>query len=200
MCTCPRRVRVLFLNGMKRLWVVLILILAFFGLADSAYLAQSALSGTSLLCNIQNLSGCNVVAASEYSRLFGIPLAIYGVVFYSAVFMLAALELALYNLLLRRALQVASVIGVLSSLYFVFVQKFFIGAFCIYCFVSAVIALLILVCASLIEPIRKLTGKDVQPPPFSKGQGTQAPAKATPSAQSNSGAAPRATLQMPPSP
>lgn len=185
---------------MKRLWVVLILILAFFGLADSAYLAQSALSGTSLLCNIQNLSGCNVVAASEYSRLFGIPLAIYGVVFYSAVFILAALELVLYNRLLRRVLQVASVIGVLSSLYFVFVQKFFIGAFCIYCFVSAVIALFILVCASLIEPIPKLTRKDV-PPPFSKGHGgTRAPAKAVSSASAHSAtAAPRAALQMPPS-
>lgn len=185
---------------MKRLWVVLILILAFFGLADSAYLAQSALSGTSLLCNIQNLSGCNVVAASEYSRIFGIPLAIYGVVFYSVVFILAALELVLYNRPLRRVLQVTSIIGVLSSLYFVFVQKFFIGAFCIYCSVSAVIALLILVCASFIEPIRKLTREDVQPPPFSKGSDTQVPTKTTSSGQPHSGTTTsRTVLKMPPS-
>lgn len=188
---------------MKRLWVVLILLLAFFGLADSAYLAQSALSGASLLCNIQNLSGCNAVAASEYSRLFGIPLAIYGVVFYSAVFILAALELVLYNRLLRRVLQAASIVGVLSSLYFVFVQKFFIGAFCIYCFISAVITLLILVCASLIEPIRTSAGKDGQPPQAPKGQGTRTSVKASPSSSSAqphvTGTAPRATLQMPPS-
>lgn len=181
---------------MKRLWVVLILLLAFFGLADSAYLAQSALSGTSLLCNIQNLSGCNVVAASEYSRLFGIPLAIYGVVFYSVVFILAALELLLYNRVLRRVLQVAAVVGVLFSLYFVFVQEFLIGAFCIYCFVSAVITLFILVCASIIEPIRT-SGEGNLPPP-NLPHGSDEPAFAPPASSGTAGTVPRAALQMPP--
>ena len=61
---------------MKRIGVVFILIFAFFGLADSSYLAQHELSGEPLICDIQNLSGCNIVTASQYSRLFGIPLAL----------------------------------------------------------------------------------------------------------------------------
>ncbi len=140
---------------MKRAGVVLILVLAFCGLADSAYLTQHELTGTPLICNIQNLSGCNTVAESQYSSIFGIPLAEFGVLFYSIVFVLAALELFLFDRLLRRLLQGAALVGVLASLYFTGVQIFLIGAFCIYCTVSALITLFILIFASLIEPVRR---------------------------------------------
>jgi uncharacterized membrane protein len=144
---------------MKRLGVVGILILAFLGLADSAYLAEHEASGTPLLCNIQNFSGCNVVATSQYSHIFGIPLAEFGVLFYSIVFVLAALELVIFDRLLRRVLQMAALIGVAASLYFTLVQIFFIGAFCIYCLASALITVFILILASLIEPV----GRNVRP-------------------------------------
>ncbi|MHB8710196.1 MAG: vitamin K epoxide reductase family protein [Minisyncoccota bacterium] len=138
---------------MKRAGVVGILILAFCGLADSAYLAQHEASGTPLFCNIQNLSGCNIVASSQYSHIFGMPLAEFGVLFYSIIFVLAALELIILDRLLRRVLQVAALIGVIASLYFSLVQIFLIGAFCIYCLASALIALLVLILAGLIEPV-----------------------------------------------
>jgi len=144
-------------NGMKRLGVVAILVLAFLGIADSTYLTQSELSGTPLLCNIQNLSGCNAVASSEYSRVFGVPLAEFGILFYSVLFILAALELVIFDQLLRRALQAIALIGVIASLYFTFVQMFLIGAFCIYCLASALITLLVLVFATFIEPLTKRT-------------------------------------------
>ncbi len=147
---------------MKRIGVVCILILAFFGLANSAYLAQQKASGEPLICNIQSFFGCNIVTASEYSKLFGIPLAEYGVLFYGILFVLAALELVIFDRLLRRFLQVISFIGVIFSIYFIFVQVFFIGAFCIYCFTSAVISFLILVFASFIEPVRI---KELHSPP-----------------------------------
>jgi len=140
---------------MKRAGVVFILILAFFGLADSAYIAQTEASNTPLICNVDNLSGCNIVASSPYAHLFGIPLAEYGVVFYSLIFILAALELALFNRLLRRIIQGISLIGVVASLYFTLIEIFVINALCIYCLVSAFITLLVLIVASFIEPIRK---------------------------------------------
>lgn len=152
------------LCGMKRMGVLIILILAFSGLADSAYLAQHELSGTPLLCNIQNFSGCNTVASSQYSHLFGIPLAEYGVLFYAILFVLAALELAIFDRFLRRVLQAVSLIGIISSLYFTSIQIFFIGAFCIYCLASAVIAFLIFGFASFIEPFGKRDRRNPQPP------------------------------------
>lgn len=140
---------------MKRAGVVLILLLALFGLADSIYLAQSNLNGTPLLCSADGLSDCNAVTASEYSRLFGVPIAELGVLFYGIVFVLAALEIVIFDQLLRRALQALSLVGILSSLYFTFIQKFIIGAFCTYCLASTLVALLIFIFASLIEPLRR---------------------------------------------
>ena len=153
---------------MKRFAVGGILALAFLGLADSLYLAESAETGTPLICDVQNLTGCNIVAASQYSRVFGIPLAEYGVFFYGVLFVLAAIELALYNRFLRRTLQAVAVLGVLFSLYFSALQLFVINAFCIYCIASAIIALLVLICASAIEPIRvrKEAPPSVQPHPY----------------------------------
>lgn len=140
---------------MKRIGVVGILILAFCGIANAAYLAKSESTGTPLICDIQNLSGCNVVVNSQYSHLFGIPLAEYGVLFYGILFVLAALELVLFDRLLRRVLQGISLIGILASLYFTGVQVFLIGAFCVYCLASSFIALLIFILASLIEPLNR---------------------------------------------
>lgn len=157
---------------MKRVGVVCILVLAFAGLADSTYLAQHEASGEPLLCNIQNLSGCNVVVASEYSRVFGISLAEYGVFFYSVLFVLAALELVIFDRFLRRVLQVISFIGVVSSLYFIIVQMFFIGAFCIYCLASAIITLIIFICAGFIEPMKK-NSKNALPPTIAPSPSTK---------------------------
>ena len=86
--------------------------------------------------------------------MFGIPLAEYGTLFYGILFVLAALELVIFDKLLRHVLQVFSLVGVAFSLYFTAVQIFFIGAFCIYCLTSAIIAFLILIFASFIEPVK----------------------------------------------
>ncbi|KKW39419.1 hypothetical protein A3I46_00380 [Candidatus Kaiserbacteria bacterium RIFCSPLOWO2_02_FULL_54_13] len=151
-------------NGMKRAGVVLILVLSFAGIADSAYLAQHKANGTPLICNIQNLSDCNIVANSQYSYIFGIPIAELGVLFYSIMFVLAALELALFDRLLRRVLQAFSLVGLLISIFSTIVQVFVINALCIYCLASALISLLIFVLATLIEPIKGTKGQTLPPP------------------------------------
>ncbi len=164
---------------LQRIGVVVILLLAFCGLADSTYLAQHAESGAPLICNADNLSGCNTVATSPYSRLFGIPLAEFGVLFYGILFVLAALELVLFDRLLRRALQIAAVVGIIASLYFVSVQLFLIGAFCIYCIASGIITLLILLFAGLIEPMPKKKNNNtpiITPPPASPPRLSMPPA------------------------
>lgn len=139
---------------MKRIAVVAILILAFCGLADSAYLAKHVVSGAPVLCNIEGLSDCTTVIDSRYSDLFGIPLAIIGVFFYGVLFILAALELFLFDAFLRRLLQVGALVGIIASLYFMFLQAFVIRALCAYCLASALITVFILIFAGLIEPVK----------------------------------------------
>jgi uncharacterized membrane protein len=155
------------LKLMKKRWVIIAIVtLAFLGLADSVYLAEHAKTGAPLLCSIEGLSDCNTVAASPYSRMFGIPVADFGVVFYSLVFIMAALELVLGNRQLRRIIQVLSVIGILVSLYSTIVQKFFIKAFCVYCLASALITLIMLILASQIEPLRRSVSLTKAPVPL----------------------------------
>ena len=151
---------------MKRLAAILILLLAFCGIANSAYLTQHEVAGTPLLCNVTGLSGCNIVASSPYSHILGISLAEYGLAFYGLLFILAALELALYDALLRRTLQVVAVLGALASIYFVVLQIFVINALCVYCMFSAILALLIFFTATLIEPIRRDMFHHKAPPPM----------------------------------
>lgn len=150
-------------HSLKRILVVVILLLAFFGIADASYLAASEISGTPLICNIESLAGCNAVAESPYSHFFGIPLAIYGVIFYSLLFIVAAFELVFFTVLLRRILQGLALFGAIAGVIFTFIQIYLIGALCIYCLVSATVSFLILVCASLIEPVR--LRKEPLPPP-----------------------------------
>ena len=140
---------------MKRAGVAAILILAFCGLANSVYIAQHEMSAAPLVCDAATLSGCTAVAASSYAYLFGISVAEYGIIFYSILFVLAALELVLFAQFLRRLLQGVALIGVFASLYFTSIQLFVIDAFCIYCLLSSSIALLIFVFASFIEPVRR---------------------------------------------
>jgi uncharacterized membrane protein len=140
---------------MKRIGVVLILILAFCGLSDSLYIAQHEANNTPLICNVTSLSGCNIVATSQYTHLFGISLAEYGVIFYAFIFIIAALELVVFDQLLRRIIQIASLVGIVASLYFTYIEVFILKTLCIYCITSAVIAILIFIFAYFIEPIRK---------------------------------------------
>jgi uncharacterized membrane protein len=149
---------------MKRWGVVAILVLTFLGLADSAYLFQHDMSGVPLSCSVQGLSNCNVVAQSPYAKLFGIPIAAYGVVFYAALFALAALELVLRDRRLRRTIQGAAALGLAASLYFLYLQVAVIGALCVYCLGSLVIEVLVLLFALPLEPLRRAPAPAPTPP------------------------------------
>jgi uncharacterized membrane protein len=114
-----------------------LVVLSALGIADSWYLAQHALTNTALSCGIDagKLSGCNTVAQSAYSHIFGIPLGIYGLIFYALVLVAALLynRTHLAHMLSVRAL---ALLGFAASVYFEAVQIFLIDALCIYCLAS----------------------------------------------------------------
>lgn len=121
-------------------WIAF-LILAVIGLADAGYLSYMALSAQSLSCGI--VEGCNAVAQSSYSRVFGVPLALYGAVFYAIVILLVLASRTLPPRAARTLLIAVTGAGFLSSAYFVYVQLFTIEAVCIYCLLSAFVATLL---------------------------------------------------------
>ena len=120
-----------------------VLVLAALGLADAVYLAHAALANTALSCGIGGLDGCNTVAQSAYSRFFGIPLGVYGVAFYAICCAVAAFAYRVHDRRLDLILAVLSVLGLLASLVFVYIQVELIKAICIYCLGSFVVSALL---------------------------------------------------------
>ena len=101
------------------------------GLAIASYLSIVELGGGVPQCG--PLHGCETVATSSYSRINGIPVAVFGV---GLSLLLLSLALAwwktnLYVLLLAH--YGLSLGGVIFEVYFMYLQVFVIHAVCIWC-------------------------------------------------------------------
>jgi len=123
------------------------LVLALIGIVDAFYDSYAIYNGQLLWCP-PPIDGCNTVANSPYARIFDVPLGYLGFVFYSLMFAVAALLVLnpLSRGLRLRALCCA-VLWIFSSAYFMYIQLAFIHAFCIYCLISAVLTLFLLIAA-----------------------------------------------------
>jgi uncharacterized membrane protein len=119
-------------------WIVVGLALA--GLAVAGYLTALKLGGTqAFLC--RDGSGCDVVQASRYSVLAGVPTAVWGAAIYLAIAVLAAMPRT------ARRWQAAFMLAsgaVAFSLYRTIISIFVIGATCPYCLASGGIAVALL--------------------------------------------------------
>jgi uncharacterized membrane protein len=101
------------------------------GLLIALYLSVVELGGGVPACG--PLHGCEEVARSEYSRIAGIPVAVFGVVL-SLVLLSLALAWWRSNLyVLLLAHYGLSLAGVLFEAYFLYLQVFVIGALCVWC-------------------------------------------------------------------
>lgn len=102
-----------------------------FGLGVASYLSVVELGGGIPVCG--PIHGCEQVALSEYSRIGGIPVAVFGVGL-SLVLLVAAL--GWWKTGDRRLLAThygLSLVGVTFEAYFTFLQVFVIDAVCIWC-------------------------------------------------------------------
>lgn len=107
------------------------------GFIDAAYLSYMRAMKIPVPCSTSIFNGCHVVAQSEYSVLFGIPLSVYGVVFYAGAIIFALMYFFTQKLMIKNILLAVTVLGLLSSVYFIYIQGFVIKSFCIYCVFSA---------------------------------------------------------------
>lgn len=110
---------------------IILAILDTIGLGIALYLSVVELGGGVPVCG--PIKGCEEVARSEYSRIGGIPVAVFGV---GLSLLLLGLAVAwwrtdLYALLLAH--YGLSLAGVLFEAYFMYLQVFVIGAVCIWC-------------------------------------------------------------------
>jgi uncharacterized membrane protein len=101
------------------------------GLAIASYLSSVELRGQ--LPNCGPLHGCEEVALSEYSRIGGVPVAVFGV---GLSLMLLSLALAWWRTIDGRLLAAhygLSLLGVVFEVYFTYLELFVIRAVCVWC-------------------------------------------------------------------
>ena len=101
------------------------------GLAVATYLSAVELAGGVPACGV--LKGCEEVARSEYSRVAGVPVAVFGVALSAVLLTMAVAWWRTDASVLLLGHYGLSLAGVLFELYFSYLQVFVIGAVCIWC-------------------------------------------------------------------
>lgn len=114
---------------------IALIVIGFLGLMDSSYLAAKYYSGTVPPCSL--LKGCDIVTTSKYAAIGGVSVALLGAIYYLIIliFSIAFLDSKKYRL--ASFLSKFSIMGVLASAWFLYLQIFTIRALCLYCLFSA---------------------------------------------------------------
>ncbi|HEX6752414.1 MAG TPA: vitamin K epoxide reductase family protein [Solirubrobacterales bacterium] len=118
--------------------------LATFGIGVATYIAIAESGGGSPVC-VAGGHGCQTVAESSYSHLFGVNIAVFGIFGY-ALLLAAAL---LRGDLARMAGFAIALVGFGYSLYLTYLEVFTIEAICQWCVASAALMTLLFATNSL---------------------------------------------------
>jgi uncharacterized membrane protein len=108
--------------------------LAVVGFADSAYQVYTHFSGTGLLGCSAATDACVLDQNSQYAWIFGIPVAVYGAVFYAFMIAICSPPAWRSRLPAIRQLRLAAVVaGMLFVLYLVYREVISLGRICPWC-------------------------------------------------------------------
>ena len=104
------------------------------GFLDAVYLTVSHYTGH-ITCSV--ISGCQEVLVSQYSEIFGIPLALLGAAYYLFILINSLLYIDNQNKYSKLVLSYIPIFGFLFSIYLIYLMFFVIEALCQYCLLSA---------------------------------------------------------------
>lgn len=139
----------------RKKWLVIAFVLSLLGIVAAGisaseffHIKKAGLEEPSF-CSVNETINCDVINASSYAELFGIPVAIWGLLFYAVI--------AIFSLYLRISKQEKehsyslfwglSVFGILWTLRMAYIASFILNAVCITCFAQYVINTLLLIAA-----------------------------------------------------
>jgi len=135
----------------KLIWAIILV--AFIGFLDATYLTATHYGTVPLICG-EN-SGCDTVTTSQYSTVFGIPVALGGALYYFAVLFLSLLYVDRKKSIVLSIIPPFTVVGVLASGWFVYIQLFVLNAICYYCMLSATTSALLFILGIALHRYRK---------------------------------------------
>ncbi len=116
----------------------LILLAACLGFFASSYLLIKYVTRGTITCGL--VHGCDIVRSSPYAYPLGIPLPLFGVLFYGAILvgmLLRAFAPSVHPRRMHQLLFAASIFGFADSVFLTGVQAWSIGVYCLWCLVSA---------------------------------------------------------------
>jgi len=122
---------------------LLIVILSFIGAIVSGYLwyhhivlTEQREDANLIPCTIGDSFNCDTVNTSSYSELFGIPIAIFGLLSYIMVGLIGVFIFFSNKKNIWLILNVMTGLMSLYGIYLFYISKFMIGAYCIFCIVT----------------------------------------------------------------
>lgn len=121
------------------------IVVSFIGFLDATYLTVQHYNQGILPCYI--FSGCDKILTSSYAAVFGVPVSLFGSLFYLSVLVAAIFYIDTRHKISLTALAYLPVIGFAATLWFLFVQLFIIKAICFYCMVSATSSMMLFIFA-----------------------------------------------------
>jgi len=96
------------------------------------------------------IGGCDAVMASKWSAIYGVPVALLGLIYYIWFIALVVLKNFNENLMINLALLATVLGGILFTIYLRFVEIFYVHEFCMWCWVS-VICIVVIVLVYLVN-------------------------------------------------
>lgn len=106
---------------------------------------------SSEFCSVNETFDCDVVNKSSYSVLFGIPVAVYGILAYLALLLGTLMYRTNKNPELLKWLVALAVGGVIFSLYLTAIEAFVLYTWCLVCLTSQACILIIAGCLAWLQ-------------------------------------------------
>ncbi|MCL5099512.1 MAG: vitamin K epoxide reductase family protein [Candidatus Marsarchaeota archaeon] len=113
---------------MKKLKLIALALLLI-GLADSSYLTLEHFGSVPLVCPVNRIINCFTVLTSRYSVVFGVPLAVAGLIWAAVMLILLAYSASQVSKTITPIWGFIGAAGVAYSL----IAQYLLGNICVYC-------------------------------------------------------------------
>ncbi|MDQ6687304.1 MAG: vitamin K epoxide reductase family protein [Actinomycetota bacterium] len=132
------------------------LVLCVLGLAVSAYLTYEHYTGSkTLACSSNGVVNCHAVTTSSYAVVYGVPVALLGLLFFAVMTLLCLPQTWRRGGGLDGARLGATGIGVLMVLYLLFVELFRLDRICLWCTAVHVLTIALFAVVAGAEAVRR---------------------------------------------
>lgn len=128
------------------------LFVSLIGFADASFLTVEHFRGEIPNCSV--VHGCGNVLTSDFATFFGIPVALFGALYYLGIFFGCFLFLDTRKDKVIVYTARATVLGILASAYFFFIQAFILHSWCQYCIGSIITSTLLFISGLVIEKLK----------------------------------------------